>query len=79
MQEGIILDPFMGSGSTIAAATALGFDSVGIESDKHFYEMALAAVPQLSSMKVQWESFEGPNGNSVVATPEKTVVEPTLF
>jgi len=41
--------------------------------------MALAAVPQLSSMKVQWESFEGPNGNSVVATPEKTVVEPTLF
>ncbi|MGB7593911.1 MAG: DNA methyltransferase [Terriglobia bacterium] len=79
MQTGIILDPFMGSGSTIAAATALGFDSVGIESDKHFYEMALSAVPQLSKMKVQWESFEGPNGNSVGAKPKKALAEPTLF
>jgi len=79
MQTGTILDPFMGSGSTIAAATALRFDSVGIESDKHFYEMALSAVPQLSRVKVQWESFEGPNGNSVRPKPQKTAVEPTLF
>jgi site-specific DNA-methyltransferase (adenine-specific) len=79
MQTGTILDPFMGSGSTIAAATALGFNSVGIESDKHFYEMALSAVPQLSSVKVQWESFEGPNGNSVVPKPQRTRTQPTLF
>ena len=31
MEEGVILDPFMGSGSTIAAATAMGLESVGLE------------------------------------------------
>jgi site-specific DNA-methyltransferase (adenine-specific) len=79
MHTGTILDPFMGSGSTIAAATALGFESAGIESDKNFYEMGLSAVPRLSSVKVQWESFEGPNGNSEASKPQPTVVEPTLF
>lgn len=79
MQSGTILDPFMGSGSTIAAATALGFESVGIESDNHFYEMALSAVPQLSRMKVQWESFEGPNGNSAGAKLKEALAQPTLF
>jgi DNA modification methylase len=79
MQTGMILDPFMGSGSTIAAATALGFESTGIESDNDFYEMALSVVPRLSSVKVQWKSFEGPNGNSEASKPQPTVVEPTLF
>src|SRR5258708_33474822 len=29
--KGVVLDPFMGSGSTIAAAEAVGYRSVGIE------------------------------------------------
>jgi site-specific DNA-methyltransferase (adenine-specific) len=66
MQHGIILDPFMGSGSTIAAATALGYESIGIEIDEHFYQMATTAVPKLASLKVDWESFEGPNGNTIL-------------
>ncbi len=64
MQRGVILDPFMGSGSTIAAAEALGYESVGIELDTHFYQMAVESVPKLAGIKATWESFEGANGNS---------------
>jgi len=64
MQRGVILDPFMGSGSTIAAAEALGYESVGIELDTHFYQMAVGSVPKLAGIKAAWESFEGANGNS---------------
>src|SRR5437016_3682350 len=39
--EGILLDPFMGAGSTIAAALNVGYESIGIESDEHFFEIAL--------------------------------------
>ncbi|MDP3063732.1 MAG: DNA methyltransferase [Chloroflexota bacterium] len=45
--EGTILDPFMGSGSTIAAASACGLRSVGIESNQDFFRMAEQAVPRL--------------------------------
>lgn len=48
--EGTILDSFMGSGSTIAAATALRLDSIGIERDAAFFEMAESAVPQLAAL-----------------------------
>src|SRR6266571_830054 len=43
--EGIVLDPFMGAGSTIAAAIAVGYQSVGVESDSEFFEVAVKAVP----------------------------------
>jgi len=48
--EGIILDPFMGAGSTIAAACAVGYRSIGIEVDPEFYSMALKAIPQLAAI-----------------------------
>ena len=47
---GTVLDPFMGGGSTIAAALALGYESIGIESDAVFYRMAERAIPKLAEL-----------------------------
>ena len=46
--KGVILDPFMGSGSTIAAATAIGYYSIGIEMDPAYFAMAQKAIPELA-------------------------------
>ena len=48
--EGTVLDPFMGSGSTIAAAEAIGYDSIGIEIDQQFFHLANEAIPQLAKL-----------------------------
>jgi hypothetical protein len=50
--KGVILDPFMGSGSTIAAAAACGLNSIGLEIDQSYFEMAVRAIPRLAEMKV---------------------------
>jgi len=44
---GTIVDPFMGSGSTIAACEAVGLHGVGIEKNREYYDMAKAAIPRL--------------------------------
>lgn len=51
--EGIVLDPFMGSGSTIAAAEAIGYSAIGIEKHREYYVMSLQAIPTLSSLDVK--------------------------
>ncbi len=38
--NGIVLDPFMGSGSTGVAAKRLGFKFIGIEKEKEYFEIA---------------------------------------
>ena len=48
--EGIIIDPFMGSGSTIAAAMACGLKSIGLESNTGFFAMAECAIPELANL-----------------------------
>ena len=45
--EGTILDPFAGSGSTLAAAEYVGYSSVGVEKDMVYFEMAREAIPRL--------------------------------
>ncbi len=47
--EGVVLDPMMGSGSTLAAAESLGYESIGIERDPAYYRLALEAVPRLAA------------------------------
>lgn len=51
--QGTILDPFMGSGSTIAACAAVGVRSIGLEIDQEYFEMARQAIPRLASLKTK--------------------------
>jgi DNA modification methylase len=50
--EGLILDPFMGSGSTIAAAEACGLASIGLEVRPEYFRLAESAIPKLAALKV---------------------------
>lgn len=49
--KGVVLDPFMGAGSTIAAATYLGLRSVGVELDARYFSMARSAIPKLADLE----------------------------
>ena len=53
--EGIIVDPFMGSGSTAAAAEAVGVSCVGVERFWDYYQASLEAIPKLKALKVSRE------------------------
>jgi site-specific DNA-methyltransferase (adenine-specific) len=48
--EGVVLDPFAGSGSTLAAANAVGYSSIGVESDPAFARLAADAIPRLGAL-----------------------------
>lgn len=50
--EGTILDPFMGSGSTIAAANFLGLKSIGVERHIEYFKLAHDAIPKLTSLPI---------------------------
>lgn len=49
--EGIVLDSFAGSGSTLAAAEAVGYQSVGVEKDTRYFNLATVAIPKLAAFK----------------------------
>ncbi len=48
---GIVLDPFMGAGSTIAAALAVGYRGIGIEIDPVYFDVAEKAIPALARLR----------------------------
>lgn len=48
--EGVILDPFMGSGSTIAAAAYCGLSSIGLEVNAKYFDLAESAIPALAAL-----------------------------
>lgn len=50
---GFVLDPFAGSGSTLAAAEAVGYQSIGVERDVHYFDVATSALPKLSALAVK--------------------------
>ena len=50
---GIVLDPFCGAASTLAAANNVGYNSLGVEKDPHYYRMACEALPRLTALRDQ--------------------------
>jgi site-specific DNA-methyltransferase (adenine-specific) len=50
--EGIVLDPFAGSGSTLAACNAVGYSSIGVEKDPIYAAMAEKAIEPLSRIEL---------------------------
>lgn len=50
--KGLIVDPFMGSGSTVAAAEAVGLSCVGVERFADYYDISRRAVPKLAGLQV---------------------------
>ena len=50
LQEGVILDPFAGSGSTLAAANHVGYPSIGVEIAAGYAEIAATALPALEAL-----------------------------
>src|SRR5439155_26871634 len=64
---------FMGSGSTIAAAEAVGYTATGLELDTEYFRLAQKAIPRLASL---YPEFKGqaidvePNGSVERDEPE---------
>lgn len=56
--QGIILDPFAGSGSTLAAANAVGYQSIGLEKDPVYFQLATQAIPKLSEFALPSTSLQ---------------------
>lgn len=49
--EGVILDPFAGGGSTLAAANALGIESIGVERNSDYVSLAIDGIPKLATIQ----------------------------
>ena len=50
--EGVIVDPFAGAGSTLAAAEAVGYASLGVESDPVYFDMGIKAIQPLAEIEI---------------------------
>jgi len=61
--QGILADPFMGSGSTIAAGEAMGLSCVGVERYPDYYQMSLTAIPKLRDLQ---STFKGSDQQPVL-------------
>lgn len=48
--DGVIADPFMGSGATVAAAEAMGLQCVGVERYQDYFNLAARVIPKLAKI-----------------------------
>jgi site-specific DNA-methyltransferase (adenine-specific) len=68
---GIIADPFMGSGSTIAACEAAGLTAIGAERFLGYYKLSVKAAPRLAALRL--EDYDQPKAL------EPDELQPTFF
>jgi DNA methylase len=54
--QGCILDPFAGSGSTLGACQAIGYDSIGVELDLDYYQALRQNIAAFSGL---YPNFKG--------------------
>ena len=57
--KGVVVDPFMGSGSTIAACEALKLQGVGIERHREYFDSAKEAIPKLKAVESEADEALG--------------------
>lgn len=83
--EGVILDPFLGSGSSVAAAIAVGYEAVGVELDEDYFEAAKEAIPALAALYPGYRGTEldFPKAEAVPVKPpsgeEERIVQLQMF
>lgn len=53
--KGVVLDPFSGAGTTVAAAELEGYQALGIEWNPDYFEMSSKAIPALIQLDPQVE------------------------
>lgn len=78
---GIVLDPFMGSGTTGVAAIQEGMNFVGIERDPHYYDIAKRRINGSTQepLESKEDSLIQTNAHAKKDTERGGVVQPLLF
>lgn len=76
--EGVVLDPFMGSGSTVAAARVVGYNAIGVEVDATYFAKAPMNIDSLSKLSPEDRGEELHLEREVVSTPIRSST-PSLF
>lgn len=50
--KGVVLDPFLGGGSTLAAASHVGYEAIGVERDEEYFRKCEASIPVLAALEI---------------------------
>jgi len=71
--QGVVLEPFAGSGSTLGACQAIGYDAVGVEIDAEYYSGLETHIQQFARL---YPSFKGDRLEMDLPESEKPKVTP---
>ncbi|HQL51878.1 MAG TPA: DNA methyltransferase [Kiritimatiellia bacterium] len=64
--KGVVVDTFAGSGSTLAAAEAVGYGSMGIEKDATYFKMACKAIRPLAAYEAGIDTFSSSSRSQTI-------------